>query len=181
MTISRRPNLRASNDAALGPRSTTATAITRRSTLAGKFAAPARQGSPPKAPRTTPTAMSIPANGARTPIESNAPITHPTMADRHVTTALSVGPLRQMRDQPAAVAPNVTRSMNSAQPVNPPGYDEEPVQIAPPRCSSCVASGAVPVRTETVKVHVRKIMEKLGAQDRTQAVAIAVRRGITQL
>ena len=34
---------------------------------------------------------------------------------------------------------------------------------------------------ETVKVHVKHIMEKLGANDRTQAVAIAVRRGIIQL
>src|ERR1700759_4994869 len=34
---------------------------------------------------------------------------------------------------------------------------------------------------ETVKVHVRHIMEKLGASDRTQAMAIAVRRGILQL
>jgi hypothetical protein len=34
---------------------------------------------------------------------------------------------------------------------------------------------------ETVKVHVKHLMEKLGASDRTQAVAIAVRRGIIQL
>jgi len=37
------------------------------------------------------------------------------------------------------------------------------------------------ITEETVKVHVRHIMEKLGAKDRTQAVAIAVRRGIIQL
>lgn len=37
------------------------------------------------------------------------------------------------------------------------------------------------IAEETVKVHVRNIMEKLGAIDRTQAVAIAVRRGIIQL
>ena len=37
------------------------------------------------------------------------------------------------------------------------------------------------ISEETVKVHVRHIMEKLGASDRTQAVAIAVRRGIIQL
>ena len=34
---------------------------------------------------------------------------------------------------------------------------------------------------ETVKVHVKHIMEKLGASDRTQAVAIGIRRGIIQL
>jgi DNA-binding NarL/FixJ family response regulator len=37
------------------------------------------------------------------------------------------------------------------------------------------------ISEETVKVHIRHIMEKLGANDRTQAVAIAVRRGIVQL
>jgi DNA-binding NarL/FixJ family response regulator len=30
---------------------------------------------------------------------------------------------------------------------------------------------------ETVKVHIKQIMDKLGAKDRTQAMAIAVRRG----
>jgi len=37
------------------------------------------------------------------------------------------------------------------------------------------------ISEETVKVHVKHIMEKLGASDRTGAVAIAVRRGIIQL
>ena len=37
------------------------------------------------------------------------------------------------------------------------------------------------ISEETVKVHIKHIMEKLGATDRTQAVAIAVRRGIIQL
>ena len=37
------------------------------------------------------------------------------------------------------------------------------------------------ISEETVKVHVKHIMEKLGARDRTQAIAIAVRRGIIQL
>ena len=37
------------------------------------------------------------------------------------------------------------------------------------------------ISEETVKVHVKHLMEKLGANDRTQAVAIAVRRGIIQL
>lgn len=37
------------------------------------------------------------------------------------------------------------------------------------------------ISEETVKVHVKHIMDKLGANDRTQAVAIAVRRGIIQL
>jgi DNA-binding NarL/FixJ family response regulator len=37
------------------------------------------------------------------------------------------------------------------------------------------------ISEETVKVHIKHIMEKLRAADRTQAVAIAVRRGIIQL
>lgn len=37
------------------------------------------------------------------------------------------------------------------------------------------------ISEETVKVHVKHIMDKLGAKDRTQAVAIAVRRGIIEL
>src|SRR2546422_3545606 len=37
------------------------------------------------------------------------------------------------------------------------------------------------ISEETVKVHIKHIMDKLGASDRTQAIAIAVRRGIIQL
>jgi DNA-binding NarL/FixJ family response regulator len=37
------------------------------------------------------------------------------------------------------------------------------------------------IAEETVKAHMKHIMEKLGASDRTQAVAIAVRRGFIQL
>jgi DNA-binding NarL/FixJ family response regulator len=37
------------------------------------------------------------------------------------------------------------------------------------------------ISEETVKVHVKHVMEKLGASDRTDAVAIGVRRGIIQL
>lgn len=37
------------------------------------------------------------------------------------------------------------------------------------------------ISEETVKVHIKHIMEKLNASDRTQAVAIAIRRGIIQL
>jgi DNA-binding NarL/FixJ family response regulator len=37
------------------------------------------------------------------------------------------------------------------------------------------------ISEETVKVHIKHVMEKLGATHRTQAVAIAVRRGIIQI
>jgi DNA-binding NarL/FixJ family response regulator len=42
-------------------------------------------------------------------------------------------------------------------------------------------AGKLFIAEETVKVHIKHIMEKLGAADRTQAVAIGVRRGIIQL
>ncbi len=37
------------------------------------------------------------------------------------------------------------------------------------------------ISDETVKAHVQHIMEKLGAKDRTQAVAIGLRRGIIHI
>jgi DNA-binding NarL/FixJ family response regulator len=37
------------------------------------------------------------------------------------------------------------------------------------------------ISEETVKVHVKHLMDKLGAKDRTQAIAIGVRRGMIQL
>jgi DNA-binding NarL/FixJ family response regulator len=40
---------------------------------------------------------------------------------------------------------------------------------------------ALAISEETVKVHIKHIMDKLAANDRTQAIAIAVRRGIIQL
>ncbi|HME09516.1 MAG TPA: response regulator transcription factor [Bryobacteraceae bacterium] len=42
-------------------------------------------------------------------------------------------------------------------------------------------AGLLFISEETVKVHLKHIMDKLGAKDRTQAIAIAVRRGIIQL
>src|SRR5262245_30845324 len=42
-------------------------------------------------------------------------------------------------------------------------------------------AGRLFISEETVKVHVKHIMEKLGAKDRTEAVAIALRRGIIRL
>src|SRR5262249_35358381 len=42
-------------------------------------------------------------------------------------------------------------------------------------------AGKLFIAEETVKAHIKHIMDKLGANDRTQAVAIGVRRGIIQL
>jgi DNA-binding NarL/FixJ family response regulator len=42
-------------------------------------------------------------------------------------------------------------------------------------------AGKLFIAEETVKAHLKHIMEKLGANDRTQAVAIGIRRGIIQL
>jgi hypothetical protein len=56
----------------------------------------------------------------------------------------------------------------------------------PPFCDTWSHSGLrvgeiLFISEETVKVHFKHIMDKLGAKDRTQAIAIAVRRGIIQL
>jgi DNA-binding CsgD family transcriptional regulator len=37
------------------------------------------------------------------------------------------------------------------------------------------------ISEDTVKSHIRHILEKLGAKDRTEAVAIGIRRGIIHL
>jgi DNA-binding NarL/FixJ family response regulator len=42
-------------------------------------------------------------------------------------------------------------------------------------------AGKLSISEETVKVHMKHIMDKLAANDRTEAIAIAVRRGIIQL
>jgi DNA-binding NarL/FixJ family response regulator len=41
--------------------------------------------------------------------------------------------------------------------------------------------GHLGISEDTVKVHVKRIMDKLGAKDRTQAVAIGIRRGVISL
>jgi DNA-binding NarL/FixJ family response regulator len=42
-------------------------------------------------------------------------------------------------------------------------------------------AGSLSISEETVKVHLKHIMEKLGAKDRTQAITMAIRRGIITL
>lgn len=37
------------------------------------------------------------------------------------------------------------------------------------------------ISEQTVKVHIRHIIEKLGARDRTEAITIGMRRGIIRL
>jgi DNA-binding NarL/FixJ family response regulator len=46
---------------------------------------------------------------------------------------------------------------------------------------NCDIAELLYISEETVKGHVKHVMEKLGARDRTEAVAIGVRRGIIQL
>jgi DNA-binding NarL/FixJ family response regulator len=53
----------------------------------------------------------------------------------------------------------------------------------------CIAEGGrnrdigerLSISEETVKVHIKHIMDKLGAKDRTQAVAIGIRRGVIHI
>ena len=79
---------------------------------------------------------------------------------------------------PAKVAANIAEFMSedalSAREV------EVLAQVANGR-SNREAGAKLFISEETVKMHMRHIMEKLGAKDRTQAVAIAVRRGYLEL
>lgn len=59
-------------------------------------------------------------------------------------------------------------------------HDDRRVQ-AHPRARCRRPSPAPGGDRETVKVQVKHVMEELGASDRTQAVAIGIRRGIIQL
>jgi DNA-binding NarL/FixJ family response regulator len=68
-------------------------------------------------------------------------------------------------------------------------YSDEPLTVREIQVLQQIAggnrnrdiAGKLFITEETVKVHIKHIMEKLGASDRTQAVAIGVRRGIIQL
>jgi DNA-binding NarL/FixJ family response regulator len=57
----------------------------------------------------------------------------------------------------------------------------EVLERIPAGMRNCDIADQLFISEETVKVHVRHILEKLGANDRTQAVTIAVRRGIIHL
>ena len=48
-------------------------------------------------------------------------------------------------------------------------------------CSNKLVADRLGVREDTVKVHVTSILSKLGANDRTHAVTIAVQRGVFDL
>ncbi len=54
-------------------------------------------------------------------------------------------------------------------------------RASPAATGTAISPTQLFISEETVKVHMKHIMEKLGASDRTQAVAIAIRRGIIQL
>jgi DNA-binding CsgD family transcriptional regulator len=51
----------------------------------------------------------------------------------------------------------------------------------PEEIETAISQTILFISEETVKGHIKHIMEKLGANDRTEAVAIAVKRGIIQL
>ena len=55
------------------------------------------------------------------------------------------------------------------------------LRASPAATATATSPSSSFISEETVKVHMKHIMEKLGASDRTQAVAIAMRRGIIQL
>jgi DNA-binding NarL/FixJ family response regulator len=48
-------------------------------------------------------------------------------------------------------------------------------------CSNKIIADRLPISEDTVKGHVRNILSKLGASDRTHAVTIALKRGYFEL
>ena len=57
----------------------------------------------------------------------------------------------------------------------------EVLRSLPAAIAIAISPTALFISEETVKVHIKHIMEKLGANDRTQAIAIAIKRGIIHL
>ena len=57
----------------------------------------------------------------------------------------------------------------------------EVLQLAMAGNRNRVIANRLFISEETVKAHIKHILEKLGASDRTQAVTIAVQRGIIQI
>jgi DNA-binding NarL/FixJ family response regulator len=53
-------------------------------------------------------------------------------------------------------------------------------QVASGNANKIIADN-LEISEETVKAHMRKILSKLGANDRTHAVAIALKRGIIEI
>jgi DNA-binding NarL/FixJ family response regulator len=53
-------------------------------------------------------------------------------------------------------------------------------QVASGNANKIIADN-LEISEETVKAHIRKILSKLGANDRTHAVAIALKRGIIEI
>jgi DNA-binding NarL/FixJ family response regulator len=90
--------------------------------------------------------------------------------------------IRQVHDGKKRVPPEIASHLAEH-------YSDEPLTTREIEVLSQIAGGnrnrdiadKLFITEETVKVHIKHIMEKLGASDRTQAVAIGVRRGIIQL
>lgn len=93
-----------------------------------------------------------------------------------------VDTIRQVHEGKKRVPPEIASNLAEH-------YSDEPLTTREIEVLSQIAGGnrnrdiadKLFITEETVKVHIKHIMEKLGASDRTQAVAIGVRRGIIQL
>ena len=97
-------------------------------------------------------------DAARNAIEGNAVI-HPQLTRTFIEEVRMGDPLHPTRRR----CPSASARSSSGSPT------------APPRSRSRAISGS---RPHTVKTHLERIFEKLGANDRAQAVAIAIRLGI---
>jgi two-component system, NarL family, response regulator len=59
--------------------------------------------------------------------------------------------------------------------------EQEVLQLVADGLRNKEIAGVIGRSTETVKVHLQSILQKLGARDRTQAVTVALQRGIIRL
>jgi DNA-binding NarL/FixJ family response regulator len=57
----------------------------------------------------------------------------------------------------------------------------EVLQLVAAGCANKVISGKLSINDETTKTHVKNILAKLGARDRTHAVALGLKRGIISI
>jgi DNA-binding NarL/FixJ family response regulator len=79
---------------------------------------------------------------------------------------------------PPQIATRLTRRINSAKLTS---REMDVLKMLVNGLTNKQIASALSITEVTVKFHVSSIMEKLGAQDRTQAVTMAIRRGIIHI
>jgi len=92
------------------------------------------------------------------------------------------GTIRRVHAGERVVLPEVERVLRSARHAVPlTGREQEVLELVARGNRNRVIASSLGVSPGTVKIHVERILMKLGAEDRTQAVSIAVGRGLLSL